>query len=113
MRKAVILILFAALAAFAADVAGTWKGSMETPMGTTETSATLKVDGKTVTGTMNFMGSDQKIQNGKLDGDKISFEVPTEMVTIAYKGTVSGDEMKLTMAVMDQEMPLVLKRVKP
>ena len=112
MRKTVFLILLAAVAALAGDVAGTWKGSMETPMGTMELSATLKVDGKTVTGTMNFMGTDQKIQNGKLDGDKISFELPTEMATLTYKGTVSGDEMKLMFSVMDQEMPLVLKRAK-
>jgi hypothetical protein len=112
MRNAVILVLFAALAAFAADLAGTWKGSLETPMGTMEVSATLKADGSSFAGTVNMMGGDQKIEKVKIDGDKISFEVPTEMASLAFSGTVSGDEMKLKMNVMDQEVPLVLKRAK-
>jgi hypothetical protein len=100
------------VAAFAADVTGSWKGTMDTPMGAMDLTATLKADGNAVSGTLNFMGNDQKIEKGKLDGDKISFEINMEFGTMAYSGTVTDDELKLTVAVADNQVPLVLKRVK-
>jgi hypothetical protein len=112
MQRIVILLLLAAISAFGADVTGAWKGSMETPGGAMEIAANLKAEGSSVTGTVNAMGTDEKIQKGKLDGEKISFEIVSEMGTVVYAGTLAGDEMKLVISVMDQQMPLVLKRVK-
>ena len=112
MRKVFVLFLMAVMALVAADVSGAWKGTLETPMGAMELTANLKVDGGAVTGTINFMDNPLKIENGKLDGDKISFTVNPEFGTMTYKGTVSGDEMKLTLTVMDNDVPLTLKRAK-
>ena len=112
MRRTVILLMLTALAAFAADVNGVWKGSMETPMGAVEISANLKADGNALNGTLNFMGNDTKIEKGKIDGDKVSFELNMEFGTMAYAGTVSGDELKLTITVMDNQSTVVLKRAK-
>jgi hypothetical protein len=36
-----------------------------------------------------------RIEKGKIDGEKISFDVSIEPGTIAYAGTVKGDEMTL------------------
>jgi hypothetical protein len=110
MRRTVILLT--ALAAFAADVNGTWKGTMETPGGAMDISASLKADGNVLNGTMNFMGNDVKIEKGKIDGDKVSFEINMEFGPMAYAGTVSGDEMKLSISVMGNETFVVLKRAK-
>ncbi len=113
MRRILILAALTVLTVFAADVTGAWKGTAETPMGAMEIAATFKADGSTVTGTMSIMGNDQKIDKGKLDGDKISFELNMEFGTLEYKGTVAGDEMKLNVNVGGNEAPpLVLKRVK-
>jgi hypothetical protein len=112
MRRLLLLLIVVALAAFAADVAGSWKGTLDTPMGAMELALNAKVDGATLTGTMNFMNNDLKIEKGKIEGDKISFEINPEFGTMAYAGTVSGDEMKLTLSVMGNEVPLVLKRAK-
>jgi len=116
MRR-VLLVLFVlvltAVAALAADVTGAWKGSMDSPNGPMEIQMNLKADGSALTGTVTVMGNDSQIEKGKIDGDKVSFEVnPPQFTTVAYSGTVSGDEMKLTVKVMDNESPLVLKRVK-
>jgi hypothetical protein len=107
------LLFLTAVAALAVDVAGTWKGNMDTPNGALEATLTLKTDGNALSGSMTVMDNATKIENAVLNGDKISFEVNPEGIgKITYSGTVSGDEMKLTVKVMDNDMPLVLKRVK-
>jgi hypothetical protein len=110
MRRIVILLMLTVLAAFAADVNGAWKGSMETPMGAMDISANFKADGNALNGTLNFMGNDVKIEKGKIDGDKVSFEINMDFGTMTYTGTVSGDELKLSVSVNGNESPLVLKR---
>lgn len=101
-----ILALSVILAtAWAADISGTWKGEMAgmrgggTPM---EFTFTAKAEGNKLTGTWKGpQGEGTEITNGKIDGDKVSFTVKTAGkmagMKINYKGTVSGDEMKLTM----------------
>ncbi len=102
MRKLLMLLTLLALCAamaFAADVTGSWKGSFETPMGTMENTFVLKADGSTVTGTIQGgPGGELKIDDGKIEGDKISFSATMEFGTIKYSGTVTGDEMKLEMS---------------
>jgi hypothetical protein len=107
------VVLLAAAAAFAADVTGTWKASMSGPNGSSEITLNLKADGNTLTGTVTAMGSDSKIENGKIDGDKISFETNPQFGKILHTGTVSGDEIKLTVKMGDNEMPpMTFKRAK-
>jgi len=81
-------------------------------MGSMPLVLTVKADGNVLGGTINFMDGDTKIDKGKLDGDKVSFEVNMQFGTMAYAGTVSGDEMKLSLDVMGNQTPLVLKRAK-
>jgi hypothetical protein len=107
----VTTILFVvALVAFAADVSGKWtyqqpgrNGGEPVPV-----TITLKADGSTLTGSvLGGMGgraaggaaTPVEISNGKVDGDKVSFEVKRttqngDFVT-KYEGTLSGDELKL------------------
>jgi hypothetical protein len=48
------------------------------------------------------MGNSNEIVDGTIDGNNISFAVKIDMMgnemKINYKGTVSGDEIKLTMS---------------
>ncbi len=113
MHKILVLLLVTVLAAFAADVTGTWKGVAETPMGPMDTSANLKADAGVVTGTLRLMDNDQKIEKGKLEGDNLSFELNMEFGTLSYKGVVSGDAIKLKVSFQGEEGgSLVLKRAK-
>jgi hypothetical protein len=117
MRKTLpvlVVLLLAAVAVFAADVNGTWKGTVGGPDGGAGTDITvkLKAEGNVLTGTVSAMGSDTKIDNGKIDGDNISFETNPEFGKIVHTGTVSGDEIKLKVKIGDNEIPMVLKRVK-
>jgi hypothetical protein len=103
------ILLVVAIAAFAADVSGKWTyeqpgrgGGPGRPV-----TITLKQDGNKLTGSVPGMGRGgdappSEIQNGTVDGDKVSFEVVREFqgnkMTSKYTGTVSGDEMKLHVA---------------
>ena len=95
---AVLAFLFA-LTALAADITGTWKGTAETPMGTIERTFVFKQDGTKLTGeTSSNMFGKSAIDDGKVDGDNISFTVTISYqgndVKINYTGKVIGDEIK-------------------
>jgi hypothetical protein len=116
-----LLALFAlfALTASAADLAGSWKATIETPNGNLESTFQFKVDGAKLTGTVTSqqMG-ESAISDGKIDGDNFSFTVkregPNGEFVINYKGTVKGDEAKIqiSIAAFDRTFDLVAKRVK-
>ncbi len=78
----------------AADLAGTWIGSMETQAGNTEVTITLQ-PGTVLAGKVKVGDYEAPIENGKLDGSKISFEINITPGRITYEGAVAGSEMKL------------------
>ncbi len=101
MTKWIVTLIAAfVLTASAADVAGTWKASVETPNGTFESTFTFKVDGAALTGSVASQMGEAQISEGKIDGDKLSFAVSREMngqtFKMTYDGVVNGNEMKLT-----------------
>jgi len=99
----VVVVLGIAMAtAVAADVTGKWTSEREGRGGETMTTNwTFKAEGTTLTGTMGGPMGDNDIEEGKIDGDNISFVVKMEFggnaMTMKYKGTVVGDEIKMTM----------------
>jgi hypothetical protein len=113
------ILLVIAIGAFAADVSGKWTyeqpgrgGNPGRPV-----TITLKQDGSKLTGQVPGMGRGgdnppppSEIQNGKVEGDKVSFDVKREFngnsMTIKYEGTFSGDEMKLKITRETQNGPM-------
>lgn len=87
--------------AMAADIAGKWTGDMPGRGGdTTATTFNFKVDGEKLTGTMTGPQGDIPLQEGKVAGSQISFSTTLDFggntVKILYKGTMTGDQMKMT-----------------
>lgn len=85
----------------AADATGKWVAEMQGRNGNTmKVTYMFKVDGTTLTGTVSGRNGDTAIQNGKVDGDNISFEVTREMngnsFTMKYTGKVSDDKLALS-----------------
>jgi hypothetical protein len=98
-----LLILFAlfAIAASAADVSGNWKGTAEGPQGTLERTFTFKQDGTKLTGeTTSQMIGKSTINDGKVEGDAISFSINATFqgneMKLTYKGKIAGDTIKLS-----------------
>lgn len=107
-----------ALTASAADISGNWKGTAETPNGTVERTFVFKVDGHKLTGetTSNMFGK-SAIEDGKVDGDDVSFSLTVNMQgtdgKVNYKGKVQGDTIKFTVEVqaIGQTLEMIAKRV--
>ncbi|HTP30791.1 MAG TPA: hypothetical protein VMJ75_01380 [Candidatus Acidoferrales bacterium] len=118
MKVLTTLFLALALTASAADVAGSWKASLETPNGTIENTFVFKVDAGKLTGTVTGQMGEAPISDGKVDGDNVSFTVkrdtPNGEFVLNYKGAVSGDEIKMTVSIpaMDRSFDFTAKRVK-
>ncbi|SPF47055.1 conserved exported hypothetical protein [Candidatus Sulfopaludibacter sp. SbA4] len=100
------ILLVVAFAAFAADVSGKWVYDQPGRGGgdPVKVTVTLKNSGGSLTGDVSRPGRDGNamstpISEGKVDGNDVSFKVTTQMggnsMTTDYKGTVSGDELKL------------------
>jgi hypothetical protein len=120
MKRLLLLITLVALgavASFAADVAGTWRATAEGQNGTMERTFVFHVDGTKLTGeTTSTMLGKSTIENGKVDGDAVSFTIKAKFqdneMELAYKGKVSGDEITLTVEVMGNTVEWHGKRVK-
>ena len=111
------ILLVLAIGAFAADVSGKWTyeapgrgGNPGRPV-----TITLKQDGSKLTGSVPGMGRGgaeapaMEVMNGKVDGDKISFETKAEFngqtrIT-KYEGTMAGEELKLKITREGQNGP--------
>ena len=112
LALALLCSLSAVAPAAASDLIGTWKGTMDTQMGPVETTIVVQA-GPALAGSVKVSEYEGKIEKGKIDGAKISFEINIERGTISYEGTVAGDEMKLNViGTTGNEMTLVAKRLK-
>lgn len=112
------LTLFAPLAR-AADVTGKWTAEMSMPDGSSfQLAFVFKQDGSALTGSVQGpQGDPVEITDGKVDGDKISFKVSINGMTITHDGTInaSGDEIKLSTKSDSGDFPahdMTLRRVK-
>jgi len=100
-RLAILMALFAA-SVFAADISGKWKGTAEAAgIGSIERTFSFKVDGTKLTGeTESEMAGKSQINDGKVEGENISFTITANIqgqeLTLAYKGKIVGDQIKLT-----------------
>jgi len=116
--SATLLLSLSSLTAHAATVTGTWTGDMKTPDGNGfSLTFTFTQDGDKLTGSIaGPQGDPIAIADGKVTGDKITFNVSFNGTTIHHEGTIDGDEIKLTTKSDDGNFPggeMTLKRSKP
>ena len=116
---AAMLMALSTVAARAADVTGAWTAQLTTPNGDNmQLTFNFKQDGTKLTGTVQGpQGDPVEISDGKIDGNKLSFTVSVNDMTITHEGTVNeaGDEIQLTTKSNSEDMPggtMTLKRAK-
>jgi hypothetical protein len=115
-----VTLLFLGIArAYAADITGTWKATFDTQIGQQNYTYEFVVKGTTLTGKIQSdMGGAAEIQQGKVEGEKVSFveifKFDGNEIQITYTGRItSNDEIKFTRQVADfATEELVAKRVK-
>ena len=103
IQLAACLALTASLTAVAQDkkpeITGTWKTSFTNQDGQVrESTLKLKAEGEKLTGTISGRNNDTPIENGKIKGEEVSFQVTREFggnkIVIKYTGKVAGDTIK-------------------
>ena len=113
IATAVLLLLLLAIPVIAAGIDGKWTATVDGMDGNKmELTYTFKADGAKLTGSVTRPMGEMQITQGKIDGNAVEFTVGNEQFSVSSKGTLSGDEIKLTSDVMGQTSTSVLKRVK-
>ena len=88
------LAVLLCVAAAAADVSGKWKAEFTTADGTQRVNTfNFKVDAGKLTGTVAGTQDETPIQNGKVNGDEISFTAERPFGTFTYTGKFTGNEI--------------------
>ena len=109
----IVALLLSAGFASAADIDGKWAGEIVGQ--SMEIAFTFKAEGTTLTGVHIVNGQETPIKDGKIDGNNISFTVTLDMggeTKIPHKGTISGDQIKITYEMAGQPGEILVKRVK-
>jgi len=112
MKLLVCSLLMAALAmaAAAADVSGTWSGSLKgsgPDAQDGDVTLVLKQAGTEITGTAGPSADHQMpIQKGKIEGDKIALEVPVGDGLFKFELVLEGEHIKgdVSASMGDQQM---------
>ena len=108
-----ILIMAGLICAYAADITGKWNAEFDSQVGKQVYVFEFKVEGAKLTGNAISKIGDATtptttpITEGTIKGDAISFvenlDYNGSPLKISYKGTISGDEIKLSRMVGDME----------
>ncbi len=81
-------------------VDGTWKLSVNTPMGAQESTLVVSTAGGTATATQSAAGSDpRKVDDVTVSGDNVRWKASVTKpmaITLEFNGTVSGDNINGT-----------------
>jgi hypothetical protein len=88
---------------------------MSTPNGDIPVAFTFKADGAMLNGsTSGPDGAEVKINDGKIDGENITFTVNIDFggmpLVLNYKGAVAKDQIKFTIEVAGMPFELTVKR---
>ncbi len=107
-----LAVLLTASLGYAQDINGKWKASMETPNGPMDMTFTFKTGGDTLSGAVESPMGETPISNGKVDGNKFSFDVSFNEWTIHHWCVAAGDSILLKAPGMEGDtMSMVLKRM--
>ena len=108
MKKNMILILLFVVGAVcnAQKLDGSWKGQLTGPNGEMELVFTFKIDSASLSGTVVSPMGELQIENGKVDGDKFSFDVNVGGQVINHTAELKGDIVKMSIPMMDHPMEL-------
>ena len=77
------------------SVDGTWKITVTSPMGASPATLTLTSAGDSLTGSMDGAQGVAQIEDGRVDGNKVSWVITAAQMglKINFSGTVDGDRI--------------------
>ena len=105
----VLLLLVLAVNVNAQNLDGKWKGTMQGPNGDFELTFNFKVVGDSLTGDVTSQMGTLPLENGKVDGNRFSFEINVNGQSFGNTGVYENDTVKLSSPRRDE--PMILNRV--
>ena len=91
-----VVCLILGMTARAADVAGTWEGTVQGPQGNFNLTFHFTVDGEKLGGTVDGPGGAMTITKGTIKGDDMAFNVDLDAnTTITHEGKVNGETIAM------------------
>ncbi len=107
----VLLLAVAAVPAWSTDPTGIWVTRMEGPQGEMALEFEFRVNGDTLTGFNRSDFGEFKIENGKVESDRFTFDVNFGEMVIHHVCTAAADSIVMKVPGMEgEEMKMVLKR---
>lgn len=106
----VFLLIVVSLTVKAQKLEGKWNGKMSGPNGDFELTFTFNVTGDSLSGNVSSQMGILPIENGKINGEKFSFDVDVNGMVINHDCVLVGDEIKMSVPFMDQAMEIILKK---
>ena len=116
MRALIVLFALFAMTLSATDITGTWKATTEGVNGPMKRTFIFKQDGTKVTGkTISERWGKSVIENGKIEGDDLSFTVVVNLdigyLKVSVTGKVQGDVIQMKGETSGSTFELTAKRV--
>jgi len=94
------------------NLGGKWTGLLKTDQGDEYPLLyTFKIDGNALTGTAKTPKGDLPINDGKITGDKFTFDVIISNMEIDHEGKFYGDSVGVDISLGDAKSHATLKRV--
>jgi hypothetical protein len=90
------MVLSSAIMLHAANLSGKWKGKIEVNGESIDLVYDLKADGDKLTGSVTGPIGTLKLEKGKIDGDKISFELTFGDNHVRHEGKLADGKIKIT-----------------
>lgn len=78
---------------------GSWKVTINSPMGSQDATLTFKTDGSSLSGSMVGSQGTQEFESGTVDGDNLTWVVEMTQpmpMTLECSGTIDGDNISGT-----------------
>ncbi|HKS94732.1 MAG TPA: hypothetical protein VJV74_01225 [Terriglobia bacterium] len=90
-----ILMMVSAAWALSAGFDGNWETTFNTPNGDIQLVFHFKVEGAKLTGSVETPNGSVDLEDGKVDGDAISFNTHVGDSEVKHSGKLSGDTIQL------------------
>jgi hypothetical protein len=107
----IVLMFIFVLACFAADLTGTYKGSIIYQDNKIDLTYKLKAEGEKLIGSINSEYGEIPLMDGKIAGKDFSYKIDIGSGPMESKGKFMGDSIVVTSKFGDREVKNTFKRV--
>ena len=114
MKKAsisIVLLFLFVLVCLAADLTGTYKGSVIYQDNKIDLTYKLKAEGEKLIGSINSEYGEIPLMDGKISGKDFSYKIDIGSGPMESKGKFMGDSILITSKFGDREVKYTFKRV--